>query len=329
MPSIRNRNRTGSSAAARWRWRLTAGLATPLAALGLATALTTAAYADPPPAPPPGPGLTPGVAFAPSGGPLSAFYTAADQTVWTGPAGTPGGPFTQISNGRLISGPAAILAPPANDVVFGQGTDHALWFAVESGGTWSFWGSLGGNITSKPGAVFRGPLSSDYSVYARGTDGAVWGRDHFSTGWGSWHSLGGSLYGGTGPAAAFISGSTWLLAVGTNRALYIQRVGTGVWSNVGGQTTVAPGLAALPDSLVGFVRGTNGGAYYHRFLAGAQAGWQPMGGVFSSGLSATNSGFASYTLGLGTDSQVYRNTGTWTSTPSKPPVFSGWGKVTG
>ncbi|MBV9208183.1 MAG: hypothetical protein JO037_22920 [Actinobacteria bacterium] len=323
MPSIWNRSRTGSPRAARWRWRLAAGLVTPLAALGLATAFTTTAYAQVPK-----PGFTPGVAAA--GAQVDQFFTATDGTVWVGRInGTPG-PLSRVSNGLLTSGPSAILVG-TTEYVFGRGREGNLWWAVRVGaGPWSNWGDLGGNIISKPGAVFRGPLSSDYSVFAPGTDGAVWALDHTSGGWGRWHSIGGRLLGGTGPAAAAVAGGTWVLVVGTNRELYIQSVPLGghtSFSPVGGQTTADPGLAGISNSLVGFARGTNNGGWYHRFLTGAPAGWHSMGGVFTSGLSAAASGFTTYTVGLGTDGQVWRNVGAWTATASQPPAFSGWVRV--
>lgn len=329
MRSIWNGSRLGSTGTrtglvARWRWRLMAGLmaglVTPLAALGLATAFATAAYAAPPP---PGPGITPGAAMAGTGSPVDLFYTAIDGTVWTGPAGGTPGPFSQVSNGKLSSGPAAIVAG-GTEYVFGQ-ADHQLWYA-NSGphGSWTNWISLGGIITSKPGAVFRGPSAQDYSAYARGNDGAVWARDHSTAGWGPWHSLGGNLLTGVGPAAAFISG-TYVLVVGIDKQLYVQHVGVTGFTKAGGQTTAAPALAAISIALVGFVRGTDSVGYYHRFL-NTSPGWNKMGGVFNSGLTAVGAGSTTYTFGLGTDNQVYRNIGTWTS---YPPTFSGWTKVTG
>ena len=314
MRSILSRSGPGSS-----RRRLAARLVTPLAALGLATAFATAAYAAPSPAA----GATPGAAFEEgTSGTLLTFYTATDSTVWTGPAG---GPFTQVGNGKLIGGPSAVEAGTVFNFVFGRGTNNALWWSnkFEDGG-WSNWTSLGGSLTSRPGAVASS--DEDYSVYARGTNGAVWALDHTAAGWGNWHSIGGNVLAGTGPAAAFINGFVWVLVVGTDKQLYIQQVGHGGFSPVGGQTTADPGLAAISDSLVGFVRGTDGVGYYHRFLSTAPAGWASMGGSFNSGLTAVGSGSTTDTLGLGTNNQVYRNSGTWSSSG---PTFSGWTSVTG
>jgi hypothetical protein len=324
MRSIWNSNRSSSSGAhARWRWRLTAGLVTPLAAMGLATAFATAAYAAPPP---PARGVTPGAATEEGGGPLSLFYTATDGTVWTGAAaGTPG-PLTKVGNGVLVGGPSAITAGTVQEFAFGRGTNNALWWANQfKDGGWSNWTSLGGNLTSKPGAVFRGSSDQNYSVFARGTNGAAWELDHTTAGWGAWHSIGGNLLAGTGPAAAISNGATFVLVVGTNKQLYLQQLGAGGFSPAGGQTTADPGLASIAGALVGFARGTDNLGYYHRFLS-TSPGWHSMAGKFTSGFTAVGVGSTTYTFGLGTDSQVYRNIGTWTG---YPPTFSGWTKVTG
>jgi hypothetical protein len=69
-------------------------------------------------------------------------------------------------------------------IVFGQGPDNQLWYSQENG----TWASLGGKLTAKPGAVFRGPTAADHSVYLRSTDGAVWARDHSAPGWNAWQA---------------------------------------------------------------------------------------------------------------------------------------------
>jgi hypothetical protein len=124
-----------------------------------------------------------------------------------------------------------------------------------------------------------------------------------------------------------------VLATGTNRELYIAEAGVTGFVPVGGTTTSSPGLTAIPSAqnapgaLVGFARGIDNVAYYHRFLA-SSPGWHSMGGRFSSGLSAATETLAtipySLTYGLGTDGQVYENSGTGTV---YPPTFSGWHPV--
>jgi hypothetical protein len=278
----------------------------------------TAASAAPPP---PAKGIDPGVSAASAG--VSLFYTAADGTVWTLSAGGTPGTATQVSNGKVAGAVSAITAGTST-IVFGTGTGGAVWTATRTSGKWSAWTSLGGNVTSKPGAVFQGTNVADYAVFARGPDGAVWGRDHTSAGWGSWHSDGGKLLAGTGPAAAAVNG-TYLLVVGTNRQLYTAHAGVTGFVAAGGLTTASPGLTSVPGALVGFVRGTNNVAYYHKFLS-TTPGWHAMGGVFGSGLAAAALGSTTYTFGQSTGTGIYRATGTWAT---YPPKLSGWVLATG
>ena len=278
----------------------------------------TAASAAPPP---PAKGISPSVSAATSA--VSLFYTAADGTVWTASAaGTPG-TATQVSNGKVAGAVSAITAGTST-IVFGTGSGGAVWMATRTGGKWSSWASIGGNVTSAPGAVFQGPNSADYAVFARGPSGAVWGRDHTSAGWGPWHNDGGNLLAGPAPAAAAISG-TYLLVVGTNKQLYISHAGVTGFSSVGGQTTVSPGLTSIPGALVGFVRGTDNVGYYHKFL-NTTPGWHAMGGVFGSGLSTAALGTTTYTFGLSAGTSVYRSIGNWST---YPPKLGGWVKVAG
>lgn len=285
----------------------------------LAAALAAAMAAGPAsaaPAPtPPGHGYTPGSAVV--GGTSVMAYTATDGSVWIRDLAT--GAYT-AAGGHLVTGPALVASGPAV-VVFGEGTDHSLWENICSpGGSCGSWVSLGGTITSNPGAVFRGPGVGDYSVYARGTNGAVWGLDHTSVGWGAWYTTGGNLLAGTGPAAAFL-GRVYILATGTNKVLYLQEVGVTGFVSVGGLTTETPALAATSTALVGFARGTDDVGYYHRFLS-TSPGWHSMAGKFTSGLSASAASATTTNIfGLGTDSRVYTNTASWST---YPPSFTGW-----
>jgi hypothetical protein len=325
MRSIQNRSHARPPAvsgpeAARWRRRLTTGLVTSLAAIGLATASATAASAAPLP---PAAGVSPAVVSGPGISTTAFFYTAANGTVWTKPEV---GTATQVSNG-IVVGAVSGLWNGSVLILFGEGTDHGLWYATRTGTTWSGWASLGGNITAQPGAVYQGS-STAYSVFARGTNGAVWARNHSSAGWGAWHTVGGNLYGGTGPSAAYYSGFTWVLVAGTNKQLYLEQVGVTGFSPVGGQTTATPGLTTAPGALVGFARGTDAVAYYHRFQA-STPGWISMGGIFASGLGAANvaiGGTITYTVGLGTDSNVWYDGGNWSFGTS--PHLLGWSPIT-
>jgi hypothetical protein len=321
--SIQNRDHVrplGASGppAVRWRRRLTAGVVTSLAAAGLVAASVTAASAAPLP---PAAGVSPAV-VAGGTGPVY-FYTAANGTVWTK---TATGTATQVSTGKVV-GAVSGLFNGSSIILFGEGTNHALWYTTGSGTKWSSWASLGGSITAQPGAVYRGSAAV-YAVFARGSNGAVWARDHSSAGWGAWHSEGGSLYGGTGPSAAYFGGITWILVAGTNKQLYLAEAGLTGFKPVGGLTTSTPALTTAPGALAGFARGTNGVGYFHRFLT-SSPGWNSMGGLFTSGLGAANvaiGGTETFTVGLGTDSNVYFDGGNWSF--GYPPHFLGWSPIT-
>ncbi len=286
-----------------------------LAAAGLAAAMTAGPASAAPVLVPPGPGLTPGSAVV--GGTAVMAYTATNGSVWVRDLAT--GAYT-AAGGHLVTGPALVASGPAV-VVFGEGTNGALWQDIcAPGGSCGPWVSLGGIITSQPGAVFRGPGVGNYSVYARGTNGAVWGRDHTSAGWGAWYTAGGKLLPGTGPSAAYLGG-VYILVVGTNDALYIQHLRVTGFTSVGGVTTATPALTAISTALVGFARGPGNAGYYHKFLS-TSPGWHSMAGALSSGLTASAAGATiTDTFGLGTDSRVYENIGHWAA---YPPTFVGW-----
>jgi hypothetical protein len=287
-----------------------------LAAAVMASVLAAGPASAAPAATPPASGTSPGAAFV--GVDIVMAYTATDGSVWVRNVDT--GVYTP-AGGHLVTGPA-LVASGSTVIVFGEGTDHELWTTTCTPGaaSCSGWTSLGGTVTSRAGAVFRGPNAADYSVYARGANGAVWGLDHTPVGWGAWYTIGGNLYDGTGPAAADLGG-VYVLVTGTNKELYLQKVGPGaVFGPVGGLTTQSPGLAAITGAIVGFARGTDNAAYYHQFLS-TSPGWHSFGGHLTSGLAAASSATSTYTFGLGTDSRVYENNGAWAV---YPPTFTGW-----
>jgi hypothetical protein len=97
------------------------------------------------------------------------FYTAANGTVWTK---TATGTATQVGTGKVI-GAVSGMYNGSRIALFGEGTNHSLWYTIGIGSSWSGWVSLGGTVTAQPGAVYRGSADA-YSVFARGSNGAVW-----------------------------------------------------------------------------------------------------------------------------------------------------------
>jgi hypothetical protein len=311
------------------RWRPAALLAAGAAAGLLPALLTGTGTAQAAASPAPAPGMTPAIALFGYGSDLA--YVATDGSAWMESAD--GTPIISLG-GHLTAGPALMTDTGTSLIVFGRGTDNALWMDTVSesstgeGWTSTGWTSLGGAITASPSAVLQGPTVAGYTVYARGTDGVVWYRTHAATGWGAWHSLGGRLLAGTGPSAALLNGSTYVLVTGTNRELYLAEAGTTGFSPAGGLTTASPGLAATPEApaaFVGVARGTDGVAYYHQFLA-SSPGWHPMGGKFTSGLAVTAQykSAGTETAGLGTDGRIWDSSQDWST---YPPALSPWTAV--
>src|SRR5208283_5043180 len=148
-------------------------------------------------------------------------------------------------NGRLISAPAPIWTG-STEIVFGQGTDNRLWYSQVSNGIWTPWRTLGGELTSKPGAASLG--GGAYTVFVRGTDGAVWQRAYSGTVWNSWRRVGGHVLSGTGPTAAYLTGNSHIYVgvVGTDGQMYLKVANlTAGFFSIGGRTTASPALTAI------------------------------------------------------------------------------------
>lgn len=127
-------------------------------------------------------------------------------------------------------------------MIFGQGTDHALWEKVGN----AAWRSLGGALTAKPGAAAASATS--YRVYARVATGAVWAHTHTAAGWGPWRSVGGNVRAGTGPDAAVNNGSFYVLVAGIDSALFIARDGSPGSPGPGGSPSPAPPWPTPPPA---------------------------------------------------------------------------------
>jgi hypothetical protein len=165
------------------------------------------------------------------------------------------------------SGPAA-LAFGTSLYLFARGQDGAVWWNVLlPTGNWFGWRSLGGQVTSAPGAGFRyGTTTIDLA--ARGTDNQLHHRSLVAgQDWSAWEPLGGNL--GSAPAVVGFStlGSIDVF-VRDNAGQVVQRYwldGTWHdWGNAGGTSVGAPAATfAHPDRLDIYVRGTDNGLYYH------------------------------------------------------------------
>jgi hypothetical protein len=315
----------------RRRWRLP-GRAMLVSLAGTALlagfAATASAQPDPPPyIAPPAPGVTPGTEWGSGSGP-GIVYTATDGTIWaTGPDESLAYPFQ--GDGHLVGSPAPLPVSATDALwVFGRSTDNHLWYQKNIDEYTSPWYPLGGGLTSKPGVASLG--GNAWAVFVRGTDGAVWERVYNGSKWDNWTRIGGQVLAGTGPTAAYLTGSgqQYVGVVGTNHQIYLKVAnGAGGFFSIGGQSTVNPALTAISSAaLAAFCRGTDDAGYYTRYTAATgAAAWRSMGGKLTTGVSAAtgtvNGKTTTFTTGLGTNIAIYGDTGTWTSSP---PSFSGW-----
>jgi hypothetical protein len=332
--------------AKRLRWHVAVPVFAALAALA-AAALPAAAQAAGPPGPgagpnvpafmgiagltaspaaalqapvPPMPGDTPAVAA--TGGPVIFAYTGSDKHAYVAPLTSPGS--ASSLGGTLVGGPGLTFspAPLGPEVVgpFARSGDNALWWYTGGSPAWI---SLGGTLTSRPGAA-AGALSvaggEALDLVVRGGDGAVWDRELTHTTERSWRSLGGRTLAGSGPAAVNVGGTLYVLAIRTDGTVFVNKSTDGAhwsgWHSLGGRASGDIGVATpAPGVGVVFVRGPGNALYYNEFAgttAGVSGGWHSLGGSLTSGVGAGSvpKGRTS-ALVLGPDGHIWMRTGTW------------------
>ena len=328
--------------ARRWRNRTASLFTAALAGGGLLTLLatgpTSAQTAGAAAVPAPAHGTTPSVAlFTPADGGNEAAYLAYTGTGGAAYVRNIYGPTVALG-GHLIGGPAVVLTNVLTQnqdelIVFGRGTDNALWWDHQTAsGAWTGWHSLGGVLTSKPGAAaaFNGDHGK-LAAFVRGTDGQIWYRSLGTSGWQSWKAIGGNLLRGTAPSAAYEDNGHLVLAVvGVDQRVWMfgQFSGFGFAEGVlGGRTTSDPGIAFVDGThqqpnarlAVVFVRGTDNALWYKQVslpVTTVNGAWHSLGGRLTSGPAADSVGLT-YLFALGTDNQAWMRHGAW-------PALSGW-----
>ncbi len=292
-----------------------------------ATAPGTAASAAT--APQPQPGVTMSSAAVTSSAVYLA-YTGTNHQVYLLNAAAPNRASVALG-GQLIGGPALALVPAGVLstgrvlAVFGRGTDNALWWRHQTASGWTGWQSLGGVLTSKPGAVTGGAIQfGALNVIAAGTGGGLWYRVWGTSGWHSWTALGGQhVLPGTGPAGGSPTGE--FVFAGANHHVWLYgRTGTeNGMIDFGGVTTSNPGIAAVAPNLAIFARGTDSALWYRLSMRpiGAISGWASLGGRLTTGVTATTvPGGKTYVFGLGTDNNIWMRMGVW-------PNLSAWQRL--
>jgi len=275
------------------RWLVAAPVIAAITAMAGPAAPAAAASA------PPMPGTTPTV----QGADIAAralFYTGTDSHLYM---------FTESLGGQLIGGPGA---GPWH-YVYGRGADNALWVNTSSYWGQGKWSYVGGRLTSRPG-VTNGAL------VVRGADGAVWDRTS------TWRSLGGRVLAGSGPATVKVGATLYVLAVGTDRAVWVTQSTDGThwsgWRWLGGGVSGDLGAASpVPGAGIVFARGTDNAVWYNQFAgttAGVTPGWHSLGGRLTSGVGAgggVNAGSSANTIvvAMGIDNRIIERAGLWPS----------------
>ena len=170
--------------------------------------------------------------------------------------------------------------------------------------TWLGWESLGGVLTSGPGASSWS--SGRLDVFVRGTDSALWHK-WFQNGWSGWEKLGGVLTSGPG-AVSWGSGRIDVFVVGTDSALWHKwyQGGWSGWESLGGVLTSSPAASSWASGRLDvFAAGTDS-RMWHKWYQNGWSGWESLGGLLTSAPAAVSWGPNRIdTFVMGTDSALW------------------------
>jgi hypothetical protein len=174
--------------------------------------------------------------------------------------------------------------------VFVKGSDNALWTRHMEDRGWGSWSSLGGVLTSGPGAVQQGSVTD---VVARGSDNAMW---HWYNAGGSWsccQSLGGNNT-SDGDVSSWGQNRLDMFVRGSDNALW-HRYWNGVswsgWESLGGSITSGPGAVSWGSNRIDVVYRTGDGrTLNHRWYDGTWHCCNNLGGVNTSDPDLASSG---------------------------------------
>jgi spore germination protein YaaH len=153
------------------------------------------------------------------------------------------------------------------------------------------WNSLGGMLTSGPGASTWSATRAD--VFVRGADNALFQNTWNGTAWSGWTNLGGAVTSDPG-AVSWSTNRIDLFARGTDNTLY-HRFSDGVhwssWESLGGVLSSSPGVSSwAAGRLDVFVRGSTN-AMFHKWWTGTTwSGWEDLGGTLTSAPEAMSWG---------------------------------------
>jgi len=176
--------------------------------------------------------------------------------------------------------PAASSRAAGQVSVFLRGTDATLQASDLGSGSFTPWRSLGGQLSSAPGAEGRGGSTTD--VFVRGTNVAMYQR-YFtpSGGWSGWYGLGGSML--SAPGVTERNGGQYVDTYyrGPDNGIVAKSWVSGVGWTAENKTALDPGLTLSAPALVSrgsgrldvIVRGTNDLVYIDVWNGSAWSGW--------------------------------------------------------
>ena len=171
------------------------------------------------------------------------------------------------------------------------------------------WKSLGGSLTSGPGATSWGSTRRD--VFGRGTDGRLWHKSWNGTSWSGWEALGGQIAPGTGPAAvSWGVGRLDVFVQGVDHGLYHKWHDAAGWHGFEpllGTLTSSPAAASwAPGRIDVVVVGTDGAFWHRSYSGGLWQGWDRIGGQVKNDPAAASWGTNRLDIfGRGSDDQVW------------------------
>ncbi|MBO0702003.1 MAG: hypothetical protein J2P38_03670, partial [Candidatus Dormibacteraeota bacterium] len=186
--------------------------------------------------------------------------------------------------GGLTSGPGVASWAPNRMDAFVRGGDGAVWHKVWTGGAWSGYESLGGDVQagSGPAAVSWGPNRVD--VFVRGIDNQLWHEWWDGVRWNGWQALGGVLT-SSPEVASWAPGRLDLFVRGLDGAIW-HKVFAGGWSgweSLGGFSTASPGATSWgPNRVDVFVDGADHALWHMVWDGRGWSRWEGLGGVLTS-----------------------------------------------
>jgi hypothetical protein len=183
------------------------------------------------------------------------------------------------------TGPSVCSWGPGRLDVFVQGTSGAMYQKTWNGTSWSNWISLGGKLTSAPGATATG---NQIGVFVAGTSGTIYYKHWNGAAWSGWVNVGGTVLSGTSPAAYNWGTSQigWLVT-GTDSNLYRNWVGSSSgYEGIAGALTSSPSATAKHNGVIDvFARGSSStfAALYQISFnynsSGTWGEWTALGGI--------------------------------------------------